>query len=333
MDSNDHPDMPKQLRLFDESDPRQDASTLTACQSFLLGLQQPDDIPTEVRIVKKLTSRIFGSADSQPSAQHIRFSTHCTIYPVKSPLITECVYFYEQERLAIRYRMGFTDQYLHVDKNTVSDFWEAEQHAQFLYDNIIAARTPIYRPTQFEIRPERMPSEELVSSSLKAIASYVPSSFGPYFEKWLRLKSILLKVVPSRRTKCGDCRRRPSGEYVITLNETDDQLAFTFTFLHELGHAFAPRTRASKPHDKHWKLTLSNMLIDAIKLFPKEIEPYVAFVACNPPASQDICEEFFFGTYLGKDASTDLTFGKIESLRNVLKLERDLGIDLDRFKP
>ena len=81
------------------------------------------------------------------------------------------------------------------------------------------------------------------------------------------------------------------------------------------------------------KLIKDGVLIDAIELFPNEIEPYVAFVACNPPASQDICEEFFFGTYLGKESSADLTFGKIESLRAMLRLERQLGINLDRFKP
>lgn len=75
------------------------------------------------------------------------------------------------------------------------------------------------------------------------------------------------------------------------------------------------------------------MLIDAIELFPKELMPYIAFVSCNPPASEDICEGFIFGTYLNKHTSTDLTFGKIDMLRSALKLEQQLGINLDRFKP
>jgi hypothetical protein len=229
--------------------------------------------------------------------------------------------------------MGFTDHYLSVGEHTVSDFWEAKQKTQFLYDNIISTRTPVHRPTQFDVHPETSPSEKIISSSLKALSSRVPNPFRSYFEKWLRLKSILVKVVPSRRTKLGDYRRLPSGEHVITLNETDNHLSLVFTLLHELGHAFQPITRPSQPHDKHWKLTFANILIDAIELFPEELMPYIAFVSCNPPASKDICEDFLFDDYLRRGTSTDVTFRKIESLRRILKLEKEFGITLDRFNP
>jgi len=346
MASKKSPDTLRQMGLFDKSDTGKDIALSTGCEFLLQNLRQPDVIPTELRIVKDLTSRVFASSDARNSAQDARSMRpgtllYCASYPVGGPLITRCDYHYEAKVLAIRYRMGFTDSYLNIGKHTVADFWEAkqetrylyEQQTRFLYENIITAHTPLFRPAQFDQRPERSPSENMVFSSLETIAPHVPTNFRPYFEKWLRLKSILIKVVPSRKTKHGDYRRRRDGEHVITLNETDNQLAFTLTLLHELSHAFAPRTRSCKPHDRHWKLTFSNMLIDAIELFPERLWQYIAFVSCNPSASKDICEDYMLDDYLEKNTSTDLTLGEMGSLRDVLKLEQKLGVNLDRFKP
>ena len=154
--------------------------------------------------------------------------------------------------------------------------------------------------------------------------------FRSYLEELLTMKRIVVAVVPSRKTKCGDHRRHASGEHHITVNETDNHLGFMLTLLHELAHALAPRTEHSTPHDKFWKLMFANLVVDCFGFFPPELAAYLTLLACNPPSSKDICEEHMVCN-CQVDGFKEQSFSRIALLRTRMEYERRFGVKLKPF--
>jgi hypothetical protein len=223
--------------------------------------QQLDSMPYEMQIIKALVFRVFASPEIAQGKPHGSYFSHCCIYQVSSPLVTQYVHYYDEDRLQVKYRMGFTDTYL---------------------------------------------------------------------QELLTMRRIVVTVVPPRRTKCGDHRRHASGEHRITVNATDNHLAFMLTLLHELAHAFAPRTEHSKPHDKFWKLMFSNLLVDCFGFFPPQLAAYLTLLACNPPSSKDICEDHMVRNCL-REGFKEQSLSRIDLLRTMMTFERRFGVKLKPF--
>ncbi|MCX6906857.1 MAG: hypothetical protein NTY01_02315 [Verrucomicrobia bacterium] len=290
--------------------------------------QRLDSIPYEMRIIKNLVFRVFASSQTTQGEARVSCAPYCFIYQVSSPLVTQYVHYYDEDRLQIRYRMGFTETYINMPKSLISPLVSGNHDNQLLHE-YVTRYTPIWRPIQFRARIDEQPSDTHVAS-MRAIGGHVPVEFRSYLEELLTMKRIVVAVVPSRKTKCGDHRRYASGEHLITINDTDNPLAFTLTLLHELAHAFAPRTEHSTPHDKFWKLMFANLMVDCFGFFPPELAAYVTLLACNPPSSKDICEEHMVRN-CQVDGFKEQSFSQIGMLRAKMELERRFGVKLKRF--
>ena len=188
--------------------------------------QRLDAIPYEMRIIKTLAFRVFGTSEANHVEGRNSYSRHysCT-YQLSSRLVTNYVHYYEEERLDVRYRMGFTDTYRNLPKSIISAVVSGNQDSQTLYEQLITRFSPIWRPIQFQRRDDKSPSQAHIKASMRAIAGRVPQESHFYLEELLSMTPIVVTVVPSRKTKCGDHRRFPSGEHHITVNDTDNVLA------------------------------------------------------------------------------------------------------------
>ncbi len=293
---------------------------------LLREMQQPNTVPHEMRVIKRLAFRVFSSPRACQEQGRAYFTPPVYIYQMSGPLLSRCEHYFEEGLLRIRYRMGFTESYVNVPNEDVYRFVSSDHNSRFLYDHIMpkyasTIRSIPFRPSVYTKPPG--PDGE----SLRIVREHVSSAFRAYVVDLLSMKSISLRVVRSRKTKCGDHRRLASGKHLITVNEMENQLSFAFTLLHELAHAFAPRTDNSTAHDKYWKLIFGNMLVDCIQIFPKELTAYITELACNPSHSKDICEDYMF-TKCGSDEFRGQSLANISFLRVRLELQRRFGIKL-----
>ena len=288
-----------------------------------------DSMPHEMRIIKTLVFRVFASSEASQGEAHISYAPYCCSYQVSSPLVARYVHFYDEARLQIRYRMGFTETYVNMPKSIVSALVSGNHDSRVLYEQVITRYSPIWRPIQFRACIDRGPSDTHIAS-MRAIDGHVPVESRVYLEELLTMKTIVVTVVPSRKTKCGDHRRLASGEHHITVNDTDNQLGFMLTLLHELAHAFAPRTEHSTPHDKYWKLMFANLMIDCFGFFPPELTAYLTLLACNPPSAKDICEEHMVGN-CRVEGFKEQSFSRINLLRTRMTLEQRFGVKMKPF--
>jgi len=108
----------------------------------------------------------------------------------------------------------------------------------------------------------------------EVLKKYLPSqAVDPIFEL-IKLNGVYLKIVNQRQTKHGDYRRLPSGEHVITINNSLNKYRFLITLVHEIAHlvAFQKFGRMIKPHGKEWKYTFQNLMLPFIRpeIFPNE---------------------------------------------------------------
>lgn len=284
-----------------------------------------DSMPYEMRIIKNLVYRYFSSSEITQAEAPASYFAHCCIYQVSSPLITQYVHYYDQDRLQVKYRMGFTETYLNIPTTMVSPLVSGNHNTPLLYE-YVTRFTPILRPIRFHTSIDTQPFDTHIAS-MNAIDGHVPVEFRSYVDELLTMKRIMVTVVPSRKTRCGDHRRHASGEHHITINDTDNHLGFMLTLLHELAHAFAPRTEHSTPHDKFWKLMFANILVDCFGFFPPELSAYVTLLACNPPSSKDICEDHMVRN-CREEGFKEQSLSRISLLRTMMALERRFGVKL-----
>lgn len=288
-----------------------------------------ESMPYEMQIIKTLASSVFApSAITQCETIASRSSTYCCTYRVVSPLVTQYVHYYDDERLLVRYRMGFTDTYVNMPTSMVSPLVSGNHNTELLLEYVTKLK-PVFHPIGFRASSDQQPIHTHIAS-MKAIDGYVPPEFRTYVEELLSLRRIVVTVVPPRKTKCGDYRRQPSGEHHISVNETDNHLGFMLTLLHELAHAFAPRTDHSTPHDKFWKLMFANLLVDCFGFFPAELSAYVMLLACNPPSTKDIIEDHMVRNCL-LDGFKEQSLSRIDLLRTMKALEQRYGVNLKPY--
>ena len=147
----------------------------------LQALQQPSALPHEMRIIKALVFRVFTTPAASTRPRPISFSMyHCT-YPLSGPLLTECEHYYDADRLAIKYRMGFTESYENVPKDVISALASSNHKSEFLYDQIMPKYASSLCSTPFAVcvsQKPRSPDHE----SVRIIHERVPHGFGAYFE-------------------------------------------------------------------------------------------------------------------------------------------------------
>jgi len=123
------------------------------------------------------------------------------------------------------------------------------------------------------------------------LIKYLPTqAVEPIFEL-IKINGVYLKIVNQRQTKHGDYRRLPSGEHVITVNNSLNKYRFLITLVHEIAHlvAFTKFGRIIKPHGKEWKYTFQSLMLPFIRpeIFPNTILPLIARHFKNPTASSD----------------------------------------------
>ncbi len=125
---------------------------------------------------------------------------------------------------------------------------------------------------------------------------YLPErAVDPVFEL-IKTNNVYLKIVNQRQTKHGDYRKLPTGEHVITINNSLNKYRFLVTLVHEIAHlvAFAKYGRMIKPHGKEWKYTFQQLMVPFIRpeVFPATILPVIANHFRNPTASSDTDTQF-----------------------------------------
>ncbi len=128
------------------------------------------------------------------------------------------------------------------------------------------------------------------------LSKYLPErTIDPVFEL-IKANQVYLKIVNQRETKHGDYRKLPTGEHVITINNSLNKYRFLITLIHEIAHlvAFTKYGRLIKPHGKEWKYTFQQLMLPFIRpeVFPSAILPVIANHFRNPTASSDTDAQF-----------------------------------------
>lgn len=123
------------------------------------------------------------------------------------------------------------------------------------------------------------------------LQKYIPErAVDPLFEL-IKINGVYLKIVNKRQTKHGDYRRLPTGEHIITVNNSLNKYRFLITLVHEIAHlvAFEKYGRLIKPHGKEWKYTFQTLMLPFIRpeVFPEKLLPTIANHFKNPSASSD----------------------------------------------
>lgn len=125
----------------------------------------------------------------------------------------------------------------------------------------------------------------------EVLKKYLPNqAVAPIFEL-IKSNGVFLKIVNQRQTKHGDYRRLPSGEHIITINNSLNKYRFLITLVHEIAHliAFQKYGKFIKPHGKEWKFTFQHLMLPFIRpeIFPSKLLPLIAHHFRNPTASSD----------------------------------------------
>jgi len=99
-----------------------------------------------------------------------------------------------------------------------------------------------------------------------------------------------LKIVNNRRTKHGDFRKYPNGNYQITINNDLNSYRFLLTLIHEIAHLVTHiEFKRVKPHGIEWKRNFQHLMLPFVDplIYPKELLPVLAKYLLNPRASTD----------------------------------------------
>lgn len=149
------------------------------------------------------------------------------------------------------------------------------------------------------------------------LKKYIPESSLTEVISLIDKYHLNIKIVNQRKTKHGDFRRLPNGQFQITINNNLNEHQFLLTLIHEIAHhlTFLEYGRV-QPHGKEWKLTFQKLMLPYVRpeVFPKTVLPLLANYLKNPKASSDNDTKLSlalrkYESELGKSFIFELPFG------------------------
>lgn len=122
------------------------------------------------------------------------------------------------------------------------------------------------------------------------LSKYLPEKSVELVIELLEKYPCHLKIVNNRKTKHGDFKKFPNGNYQITINNDLNAYRFLLTLIHEIAHLVTYKNnKRVKPHGIEWKRNFQHLMLSFVnpEIYPKEILPYLAQYLINPKASTD----------------------------------------------
>jgi hypothetical protein len=123
------------------------------------------------------------------------------------------------------------------------------------------------------------------------LQDYIPRGAISNVMRLLQHDHLVVKIKKERKTRHGDFKQLPNGNYQITVNSNLNQYRFLITLVHEIAHFEAYRNfgRFIKPHGIEWKRCFQHLMLPFInpKVFPESILPLLAQHFKNPKATSD----------------------------------------------
>ena len=119
---------------------------------------------------------------------------------------------------------------------------------------------------------------------------YIPEKAIPFVQFLIEIHHFTLKIVTQRKTKHGDFRKLPNGQFQITVNNNLNKYQFLLTLVHEIAHHVTHQKFGRvQPHGKEWKTVFQHLMLPFLnpEIFSKEMLPFLANYLKNPKASSD----------------------------------------------
>ena len=124
----------------------------------------------------------------------------------------------------------------------------------------------------------------------QSLSKYLPEASLELVVALLQQHPCKLKVVNNRKTKHGDFRKLPTGQYQITINNDLNHYRFLLTLIHEIAHLVTHKKyKRVKPHGVEWKHTFQRLMLPFVRpeIYPPKILPLLAKYLMNPKAATD----------------------------------------------
>lgn len=124
----------------------------------------------------------------------------------------------------------------------------------------------------------------------KNLSKYLPEASVDLVIELLNQHPCKLKVVNNRKTKHGDFRKLPTGQYQITINNDLNHYRFLLTLIHEIAHLVTHKKyKRVKPHGIEWKHCFQRLMLPFLRpeIYPPKILSLLAKYLMNPKAATD----------------------------------------------
>ena len=129
-----------------------------------------------------------------------------------------------------------------------------------------------------------------MNNKKEVLSKYLPEKSVELVIELLENYPCHLKIVNNRKTKHGDFKKFPNGNYQITINNDLNIYRFLLTLIHEIAHLVTYKSaKRVKPHGVEWKRNFQHLMLPFVnpEIYPKELLPYLAHYLINPKASTD----------------------------------------------